>query len=236
MESGERDCAGGFHSTSLMKAARSDQPELVEKALECTANNIDAVGSDGRTALMIAAALGHLRVVRALCNAGADLNLVDGNGRSALDAAIRSEHAEIAALLCVQPAATPCQHTMPTRPFACLLGLQEQRGCISRSALGGHQRGVGRTEADGRGATGHAGWAGRNAGAGRGQHAARVARGAVLRRESLGVKSSELLQLEPRAQRPGVYEITIRTHGARAGIRTQGRTEQLMHRHRWRKL
>ena len=121
MEAGERDCAGGFHSTSLMKAARNDQPELVEKALECTANNIDAVGSDGRTALMIAAALGHLRVVRALCNAGADLNLVDGNGRSALDAAIRSEHAEIAALLCVQPAATPCQHTMPTRPFACLL-------------------------------------------------------------------------------------------------------------------
>ena len=64
MEAGERDCAGGFHSTSLMKAARNDQPELVEKALECTANNIDAVGSDGRTALMIAAALGHLRVVQ----------------------------------------------------------------------------------------------------------------------------------------------------------------------------
>ena len=113
MEAGERDCAGGFHSTSLMKAARNDQPELVEKALECTANNIDAVGSDGLTALMIAAALGHLRVMRALCNAGADLNLVDANGHSALDAAIRSEHAEIAALLCVQPA-TPCPRAMRT--------------------------------------------------------------------------------------------------------------------------
>ena len=83
----ERDCDGGFQSTSLMKAARHDQPELVAASLECTATNIDAVGADGCTALILAACQGHLRVVRALMDAGANLSCTDTQGRTAAEAA-----------------------------------------------------------------------------------------------------------------------------------------------------
>ena len=53
---GERECSGGFQLTPLMKAAIHGDVSLVEKALECTALNLDAVGGDGRTALHTAAA------------------------------------------------------------------------------------------------------------------------------------------------------------------------------------
>ena len=67
----ERECSGGHQSTSLMKAARWNQLDLVVTALECTATNLDAVGADGRTALMIACEAGHLEVAKAMANAGA---------------------------------------------------------------------------------------------------------------------------------------------------------------------
>ena len=61
----ERECSGGFQLTPLMKAAIHGDVSLVEKALECTALNLDAVGGDGRTALHTAAANGHRNVVQA---------------------------------------------------------------------------------------------------------------------------------------------------------------------------
>ena len=90
MAAAERECTGGFMSTSLQKAAVHGQVELVERALECTATNIDAVDSNGETALMIAASNGHNNVLRALCDAGADVTLTNGDGLTAADIASRA--------------------------------------------------------------------------------------------------------------------------------------------------
>jgi ankyrin repeat protein len=97
---GERaECArGGFMSTSLQKAAQSGDASLVAAALECSATNLDAVDATGRTALMIAAARGHLSVLRALCDAGADVDPLDGNGRDAVAIAEAEGHTACAEL------------------------------------------------------------------------------------------------------------------------------------------
>ena len=85
----ERDaCAeGGFLATSLMKAATQGSVLMVEKALECTATNLDAISADGRTAVMIAALNGHAAVCRALAEAGCDLEARDCDGKRAVDLA-----------------------------------------------------------------------------------------------------------------------------------------------------
>ena len=95
----ERECSGGHQSTSLMKAARHGQVDLVVTALECTATNLDAVGADGKTALMIACANGHLGVAKAMADAGADIDATDGDGRKAVDIAEAAGHAKIADML-----------------------------------------------------------------------------------------------------------------------------------------
>jgi ankyrin repeat protein len=53
----------------------------------------------GRTALMIAAAEGHLDIVRLLVEAGSDLNLVDAEGSTALTLARSYGNLDVAALL-----------------------------------------------------------------------------------------------------------------------------------------
>ena len=95
----ERECSGGHQSTSLMKAARWNQLDLVVTALECTATNLDAVGADGRTALMIACEAGHLEVAKAMANAGTDIDVQDGAGRTAVDIAAGAGHDRVAAML-----------------------------------------------------------------------------------------------------------------------------------------
>ena len=79
----ERECDGGFISTSLQKAALTGNVDMLVAALECTATNIDAVDADGCTALMIAASNGHAALVRALCDAGADVSPTNGDGLTA---------------------------------------------------------------------------------------------------------------------------------------------------------
>ncbi len=53
----------------------------------------------GRTAVMIAAAEGHLDVVRLLVDAGSDLNLADAEGSTSLSLARSYGHLDVAALL-----------------------------------------------------------------------------------------------------------------------------------------
>ena len=74
-----------------MKAAIHGDVSLVEKALECTALNLDAVGGDGRTALHTAAANGHRAVVRALADAGCDIDAT-ADGQTAAEIALAAGH------------------------------------------------------------------------------------------------------------------------------------------------
>ena len=86
-------------STSLQKAATNGDVKSLIVALECSACNIDAPNASGRTALMISSAAGHIGMVRALCEAGADVTVLDGDGQTAQMLAAAAEHAECAALL-----------------------------------------------------------------------------------------------------------------------------------------
>lgn len=74
-----------------MKAAVHGDVSLVERALECTALNLDAVGGDGRTALHTAAANGHRAVVRALADAGCDIDAT-ADGQTAAEIALAAGH------------------------------------------------------------------------------------------------------------------------------------------------
>ena len=101
-----RDCSGGFMSTTLHKAATHGDASLVAKALECTATNLDSVTAEGLTALMIAAGHGHLSVLTALCEAGADIEPCDSDGRNAEALALSSGHEQCALLLRAEAGST----------------------------------------------------------------------------------------------------------------------------------
>ncbi|QQS40838.1 MAG: ankyrin repeat domain-containing protein [Acidobacteriota bacterium] len=61
--------------------------------------DLDIRGRDGRTALMLAAARGSLKMAQFLVYSGADLRLKDGTGRTALDLARESGNSELVKLL-----------------------------------------------------------------------------------------------------------------------------------------
>ena len=114
----ERDCSGGFLSTSLMKAAVHGDVRLVEVALECTSTNLDAVDAHGRTALTIACQNGHAAVVRALLAAGCDLGvgcsgsqadaIADEHGHADIAEAVRTEARARASLEAAISGCAPC--------------------------------------------------------------------------------------------------------------------------------
>jgi ankyrin repeat protein len=60
---------------------------------------VNVQNKDKWTALMLAAAKGHVGVVRLLVEAKADLNVQDKRGRTALTVAIRSRSNEVAKML-----------------------------------------------------------------------------------------------------------------------------------------
>jgi len=57
---------------------------------------VDARAPNGQTALMLAAANGHLEAVRLLVDADADMALTDPEGRTARALALRSANTDIA--------------------------------------------------------------------------------------------------------------------------------------------
>jgi len=76
-----------YHTTALHLAADNGNPAIVQKLLTAgvtpaTLNRIEA--GINFTALMMAAAKGHLEVVKLLVNAGANINQINGDGETAL--------------------------------------------------------------------------------------------------------------------------------------------------------
>jgi ankyrin repeat protein len=80
--------------------------QAVQKRLEEAPDLVKAVRvRDGVTALMLAASNGHIDVVEALIQAGANINLQDNGGRTALDLALKKNHTAIVDFLLKRVAA-----------------------------------------------------------------------------------------------------------------------------------
>jgi ankyrin repeat protein len=92
----DRDASG---RTALMYAASGPNFESVQLLLEWDADPLVVDQAERFTALMFAAAEGHADVVRLLVNHGADRNVTDVDGDTALDFATRSGHREVVSIL-----------------------------------------------------------------------------------------------------------------------------------------
>ena len=92
-----------YHGTGLIRAAERGHVRIVSELLE-TEIEVDHVNELGWTALLEAIILGdggprHTRVVRLLVDAGAEVNLADGEGVTPLEHARRRGHTEIVEIL-----------------------------------------------------------------------------------------------------------------------------------------
>ena len=92
-----------FNGTGLIRAADRGHVEIVRRLLE-TDIAVDHVNNLNWTALLEAIILGdggprHAEVVRLLVDAGADVNLADGNGVTPLAHARERGHEEMVAIL-----------------------------------------------------------------------------------------------------------------------------------------
>jgi hypothetical protein len=95
-------------STLLMAAVRADNLELVRWAIE-RGTDVDAVRpkKTHATALMMAAGRGHLEIVQLLLSAGADPNVTNHEGETALDLAKGREVRELLRAAPSEPAEAP---------------------------------------------------------------------------------------------------------------------------------
>jgi ankyrin repeat protein len=82
----------------LLEAASKGDQSSVENLLNSGAD-VNAVDSQKRTSLSLAAANGHRMVVLILLKRGADPSIKDGNGDTALDLAIKNGHESLASVL-----------------------------------------------------------------------------------------------------------------------------------------
>lgn len=97
------DAKDSYNGTGLIRAADRGYVAIVERLLE-TEIDVDHVNRLGWTALLEAIILGggdrrHTEVVRLLVEAGADVNLADGEGVTPLAHARRQGYEEMAAIL-----------------------------------------------------------------------------------------------------------------------------------------
>ena len=101
----------------------SSQRANVEKEMFLDVNQGDY---DKRTALHLAAGEGHVQVVNALCDAGADVNVEDRWFRRPLDDAVTSNHDEVAQLLQTYGATHGHHHVKEASNLASMLTPAEQ--------------------------------------------------------------------------------------------------------------
>jgi uncharacterized protein len=83
----------------LYYASHFGHPNVVTLLISSSKSKIDQKSARGLSPLMIASRNGHVEVVSQLLQAGADVGVTDGQGRSALDFACRHGHLKIAGML-----------------------------------------------------------------------------------------------------------------------------------------
>jgi len=98
---GKVDCVASLIKAGgdIHKLVHAEASYLDQLAKQIAAGEEVEEHTDGINSLMIAAAGGHLPVVQQLLEAGSDVNVKDDDDKSALAAAVKANHGEIAMLL-----------------------------------------------------------------------------------------------------------------------------------------
>ncbi|AHX10778.1 ankyrin repeat domain-containing protein [Ehrlichia chaffeensis] len=81
---------GPDQNTVLQYAINRGNHSLIKRLLSHPSIDLNVRNADGKTSAHSAMEKGDLKTVKALCNAGADVNTVDNNGRSVISSAIYS--------------------------------------------------------------------------------------------------------------------------------------------------
>jgi uncharacterized protein len=160
LERGAKPALPGGEPALLAAAGiADDDPEGVKLLLKHRAS-VNATDGHRRTALMVAAAEGHLQIAQALRAAGADVSLADDRGCTALMEAARSGSSEIVTLLAeAQPdACVRDDHGRDALTLACQSPHAHATTVRALLALGAEPTATG---SDGRSALDHAAAAGR---------------------------------------------------------------------------
>lgn len=93
------DLPGPFNRTALMFAASGTSAETVEALLKAGANVNAKDSHENWTPLMIAAAEGHMNVVRTILDRNPDVELREVDGENAYDFAVQGNHTDVAELI-----------------------------------------------------------------------------------------------------------------------------------------
>ncbi|KAJ8614250.1 hypothetical protein CTAYLR_001093 [Chrysophaeum taylorii] len=100
-----RDFSDGMTSEMLLESAETGDVEAVERIIKSGVVDINAVDEvDSYSALMMSAEAGHLDIVKALKDAGAEVEIRDSYGRTPLYAAAVAGHIEVVRYLVHQGA------------------------------------------------------------------------------------------------------------------------------------
>jgi ankyrin repeat protein len=111
---------------------KSTVPEFPKVKVDAATMVFTALPRGGLTALMLAAREGAAEGVRALAEAGADLNAVDPDGTTALNIAVINAHYETAALLIEQGANLNLADTAGMTPLYAAVDMQHQEPMVNR--------------------------------------------------------------------------------------------------------
>jgi ankyrin repeat protein len=111
---------------------KSTVPEFPKVKVDAATMVFTALPRGGLTALMLAARQGAAEGVRALAEAGADLNAVDPDGTTALNIAIINAHYDTAALLIEKGAGLDIGDAAGMTPLYAVVDMEHQEPMVNR--------------------------------------------------------------------------------------------------------
>ena len=98
-ENGDLNSQDELGNNALMIASQCGNLEIAKLLIESKKINVDLQNKKGNTALILASFLGYSEIVKLLIEAGADRNIKDNYGKTALDYAKENYDNQIKKLL-----------------------------------------------------------------------------------------------------------------------------------------